>query len=128
VSKLRRRIARRGRDGAAGSPDERCRRSAGSSATRTRARPTGAPAPGRFATLRIDGPLDGVVTLTATPHNEIRVDASWHDGAARERLSVICASEPEALIRANELVEALAARRPPRSRDSHDQSSARELD
>lgn len=70
--------------------------------------------PRRYVTTRVGGTLGGVVTLSETDGQEVRVQASWGERDSLESVSVTHASERDALLHANELVEALVAGQEPR--------------
>jgi hypothetical protein len=68
---------------------------------------------GRYVTIRVGGALGGVVMLSETAGDAVRVEASWGAGSPSERVFVTHESEREALSHANKLVETLIAGREP---------------
>ena len=67
----------------------------------------GRPEPSSSATIRVGGPLDGVVTITAMDSPRVVVEAAWGGGDRRDRISVTRPSEREALTLADSWVNQL---------------------
>jgi len=56
---------------------------------------------GPYVTISVGGPLDGIVTLTATDSGRVVVDATWRGSSARHHISLTRPGEREALILAD---------------------------
>ena len=63
-------------------------------------------------TIHVGGPLDGVVTVTASAAARVLVEATWGSGERRDRISLTQPGEREALILAdswaNQLIDGRA--------------------
>ncbi len=67
--------------------------------TQPSGRPRTSPEP--YVTINVDGPLQGIVTLTATDSPRVVVEATWGDPHNRDRISLTRSGEGEALILAD---------------------------
>jgi hypothetical protein len=57
--------------------------------------------PGPYVTIQVGGPLDGIVTLTATDSPRVIVGATWSGRHDRDRMSLTRPGEREALLLAD---------------------------